>query len=96
MNAPGFTAETSIYYSSKHYHTGAGHYTSAGNQQIVLQVCFNECTSFFDDFEFGGPVHRLCERFCTDEPNVHCGPCRNGVQRCVLPHFGTKFLPCDN
>ena len=95
MSLPGFTAEAALYRTSKHYHMAGDYYTAVGNQQILPQVCVHECTSFFDDFTFGGPVHKECELFCTTDPEVFCGPCNaRGMQRCVVPHYGAAYVPC--
>ena len=96
MKIPEFSAEAALCHEMpNHYHEVDGGFRATSEDLGVLpQACVNECTSFFDDFTFGGPLHRECERFCTTDPQVSCGPCKNGRQRCVVPHYGASYVPC--
>jgi hypothetical protein len=57
MHMPGFTAETSLYKTSRHYQSVTTQSYSSGEQGVISQALANG----------------LCELWCNWPPNWQCG-----------------------
>jgi hypothetical protein len=97
MSVPGFTAEDSLYRTSGHYQMTRSTHRVELNASLVQPsvaiyvggrfVCYGEVTEEgFSCEPLGGGV--------SEPPDLVCGPCINGRQRCGIPGLGFSWGPC--
>src|SRR4029077_4049582 len=92
---PGFTAESSIYRTSRHYQMSADFLANGVvvRPQICDADCMSECVPGCEDFT--GRLHAQCIIGCSRQcgciqPSQVCGPClcdarTGGSQQCCRP-----------
>jgi hypothetical protein len=98
MTMPGFTAEHSVYRTSGRYQL-ARPATKADLNAGLIQpsaaiysggrfVCYGEVTDsgFINCYPPGGGL--------SEPPDLVCGPCIRGRQRCGIPGVGFSWGPC--
>jgi hypothetical protein len=98
MNLPGFTAEDPLYQRGEHYQITNSAHSVTPNMSLLQPalpvyldgryVCNGEVTDhgFINcDSPGGGP---------SGPPELRCGPCINGRQRCGIPGLGFSWGPC--
>lgn len=98
MNMPGFTAEDSLYRTSRCYQMTKSIHRVELNASLVQPaaaiyadgrfVCYGEVTDegFINCDPLGGGVF--------EPPELVCGPCIKGRQRCGIPGLGFSWGPC--
>lgn len=103
---PGFTAEASLYQSSGNYSAvgGPAEFSRSGEilPQLPIGFCMADC-----DFTHSDPFSRdICKLGClggrpggggggpSSPPELVCGPCIRGRQRCGIPGLGFQWGPC--
>jgi len=98
MNMPKFTAEASLYLTSGRYYLSSHSHKGEINANLVQPsaaiyvggryVCDGEVTAggFIDCYSSGGGA--------VEPPELRCGPCIRGRQRCGIPGLGFKWGPC--
>jgi hypothetical protein len=109
MSVSGFSAEESLHKTSHQYRTALTYIAVASASKVLLQqtwghvpggigycgwLCHNDlnCMDWCLSTNFGSMGNAGGG---TLDPGVHCGPYRNGFQRCVVPHYGAIIQPCD-
>jgi hypothetical protein len=97
-NMPGFTAEESLYRTSGRYQVSSSTHRVQLNASLVQPsaaiyvggrfVCYGEVTDngFINCYPPGGGV--------SEPPDLVCGPCIRGRQRCGIPGVGFSWVPC--
>lgn len=98
MTMPGFSAEDSLYQTSGRYRMKGSNHGAELNASLLQPsaaiyvggrfVCYGEVTGagFIDCYPPGGGS--------SEPPDLVCGPCRNGRQRCGIPGLGFRSVPC--
>jgi hypothetical protein len=101
INMPGFTAEASLYRTSGRHQMTSSTLRVELNASLVQPsaaiyvggrfVCYGEVTreGFINCYPLpgGGP---------SEQPDLVCGPCINGRQRCGIPGVGFRWVPCSD
>jgi hypothetical protein len=100
MNMPGLTAEASLYGTHERYRVAGYSHSRALDASVVQPaaaiysggrfICYGEVTpnGFINCYPPGGGL--------SEPPELVCGPCRNGRQRCGIPGVGFTTGPCIN
>ena len=104
MKIPGFTAESSLYETSRVYHKTRIDRSLVATEMVLPQLpkstgfcmadcdpndyqCLFDCMEPVDTSGSGGP---------SSPPELICGPCIRGRQRCGIPGLGFKTGPCGD
>lgn len=106
MTLPGFSAEAALYKSSGSYRAIGGSLGLSASRSVLPQLpigfCMADC-----DYTHSDPFLRdVCKLGClgggtggpgggpSSPPELVCGPCIRGRQRCGIPGLGFQSVPC--